>query len=179
VGDARRAHELATGNGPNLRAASERFARAALKGEMDQRPWHELLSQARSRGVAVARELDERFADQLELLARRDRRRAETEHAERARRARRRAETATLDLGLALVELWYRDLACVAWGAPELVLHSDRAEHLASGAEGRDPQSLRAAVELVDETRQRLILNVAEELACEALGYRLERLLAS
>jgi len=30
----------------------------------------------------------------------------------------------------------------------------------------------------VDDTRQRLPLNVTEELACEALGYRLERLLA-
>ena len=88
-------------------------------------------------------------------------------------------ETGSLDLGLALIGLWYRDLSCVAWGAPELALHSDRAEQLAAGAEGRDPQALRAAVELVDETRQRLALNVTEELACEALGYRLERLLGA
>jgi DNA polymerase-3 subunit delta' len=177
LGDARRAQELATGDGPKLRAAAERFARAALEGEMDQRPWGELLAQARRRGDAVAAELDEHFADALELLARRDRRRAQTEHTERARRARRRAETATLDLALGLTALWYRDLACVAWGAPELVLHSDRTAQLTAG-EGRDPQALRAAVELVEETRQRLVLNVAEELACEALGYRLERLLA-
>jgi DNA polymerase-3 subunit delta' len=179
LGDARRAQELATGEGPNLRAAAERFARAALDEKMDERPWSELLAQARRRGDAVAAELDEHFEESLELLARRDRRRAATEHSERARRARRRAETATLDLGLALTGLWYRDLACVAWGAPELALHSDRADLLAESAQGRDPQPLRGAVELVDETRQRLILNVAEELACEALAYRLERLLAS
>src|SRR5437016_5365223 len=76
LGDARRAHQLATGDGPKLRAAAERFARGALEGEMEQRPWLELLSQARGRGAAVAAELDERFAEQLELLARRDRRRA-------------------------------------------------------------------------------------------------------
>ena len=32
-----------------------------------------------------------------------------------------------------------------------------------------------AAVDLVEETRRRFQLNVSEELACEALAYRLER----
>ena len=36
-----------------------------------------------------------------------------------------------------------------------------------------------AAVELVEDTRARFQLNVSEELACEALAYRLEDLLAS
>src|SRR5207249_8453452 len=53
LGDARRAHALATGDGPKLRAAAERFARAALEEDMEQRPWLELLSQARDRGAAV------------------------------------------------------------------------------------------------------------------------------
>ncbi len=39
--------------------------------------------------------------------------------------------------------------------------------------------TLRAAVDLVEDTRARLALNVTYELACEALAYRLERLLAS
>ena len=38
-----------------------------------------------------------------------------------------------------------------------------------------DPQRLRAAIELVEETRQRFQLNVCEDLACEALAYRLEQ----
>jgi DNA polymerase III subunit delta' len=38
---------------------------------------------------------------------------------------------------------------------------------------------LREALELVEDTRARLVLNVSEELACEALAYRLERLLAA
>ena len=44
---------------------------------------------------------------------------------------------------------------------------------------GRDPAALRKAQELVDDTRSRLILNVSEELACEALAYRLEETLSS
>ena len=47
-------------------------------------------------------------------------------------------------------------------------------QELAADA-GRDPERLRAAIELVEETRQRFQLNVSEELACEALAYRLER----
>jgi hypothetical protein len=35
------------------------------------------------------------------------------------------------------------------------------------------------AVDLVEETRRRFQLNVSEELACEALAYRLEEELAA
>jgi DNA polymerase-3 subunit delta' len=146
---------------------------------MDQRPWRELLGQARRRGDAIATELEEAYERDRELLANRERRRADTEHAERVRRAHRREMTQALDLGLAVAGLWYRDVACVAWGAPELAGHSDREDELAADAEGRDPQRLRAAVELVEDTRQRLAVNVSEELACEGLAYRLERELAS
>ena len=178
LGDARRAAELATGEGPRLRAAAERFARAALTADMAARPWSELLERARRRGDAAVAELSERHAADLELVARRDRRRFETEHAERSRRLHRRIHTRTLDLGLALAGHWYRDVACVALGAPELARNSDRAAELDADAGGRDPVALRRAVELVEETRRRLVLNVTEELACEALGYRLERTLA-
>jgi DNA polymerase-3 subunit delta' len=44
---------------------------------------------------------------------------------------------------------------------------------------GRDPQRLREAVELVEDTRVRFQLNVSEELACEVLAYRLERVLVA
>jgi DNA polymerase III subunit delta' len=177
LGAGDRAARLATGEGPDLRAAAERFARAGLTDEMAARPWRELLARARRRGDAAVAELDESHRQRRELLDRRERRRADTEHAERARRARRRAETEALDLGLSLVGLWYRDVACLAWEAPELACNCDREAELIADAEGRDPRSLRAAVELVEDTRQRLALNVAEELACEALGYRLEETL--
>jgi DNA polymerase-3 subunit delta' len=175
LGDGERALRLATGEGPNLRAAAERFAGAALTGEMADRPWLELLGQAHRRGDAVAAELQELHEARLEHLDRRERRRAATEHAERSRRGHRRAKTAALDLGLSLVGLWYRDLAAIAWGAPELVRNCDRGGRLEADAAGRDPLRLRAATALVEETRQRLTVNVSEELACEALGYRLER----
>jgi DNA polymerase-3 subunit delta' len=99
------------------------------------------------------------------------------EWAERTRRARRRAETAALDLALQVIALWFADLACLEWGASDLVRHCDRADELAADS-GHDAQHLREAIELVEDTRIRFKLNVSEELACEALGYRLERVLA-
>ena len=53
--------------------------------------------------------------------------------------------------------------------------HSDRLGTLQQDA-GRP--NLQRAQELVDDTRSRLILNVSEELACEALAYRLEEALS-
>ena len=177
LGDAARAGALAGEEGAAVRAAAERFARAAPGAAMADKPWREVLAAAKARGDEAVARLEEQHESDMELVAKRDRRRSETEHTERTRRAQRRAETETLDLALGLVGLWYRDAACVAWGAPELACHSDRADALAEDADGADPQRLRAAVELVEETRQRFPLNVSEELACEALGYRLERLL--
>jgi DNA polymerase-3 subunit delta' len=98
---------------------------------------------------------------------------------EQARRADRRAATGALDHGLQLAGLWYRDLACVAAGAPELAHHSDRAPQLAEDAEGRSLAQLQAAAELVDDARARLALNVSYDLACEALAFRLERVLVT
>ncbi len=179
MGDAARAAALATGEGPRLREAAERLARAAPAGQMASKPWRDVLSMASQRGEGAVAALEEAHARDRELVAKRDRRRSETEHAERARRAQRRAYTETLDLALGLAGLWYRDVAATAWGAPELACHADRPGELAADAGTADPQRYRQAVELVEDTRQRLALNVNEELACEALGYRLERLLAA
>ena len=60
----------------------------------------------------------------------------------------------------------------MAAGADELVHHADRMDALREDAEGRD--GFLDKVELVDDTRARLALNVSEELALEALAYRLE-----
>ena len=62
-------------------------------------------------------------------------------------------------------------------GAPELAHHADRLAALAEDAEGRRPEALRAAVELLDDFRARLALNVSYDLALEALAFRLERAL--
>lgn len=173
------ARELAAEEGHELRAQAERLARAAVAGEASEsKPWTELLAAVRARGDAVREELERQAASELELYPSRERRRVETEWTERMRRVRRRVETRTLDLALQLVALWYADMAALAWGAPELVRHVHRIDVL--GAEPRiDPSRLLAAIELVEETRRRFELNVSEELACEALSYRLERQLAA
>jgi DNA polymerase III subunit delta' len=180
LGDGERALALALGDGPVLRGHAEAFARAPIAGRAGaERPWQALLALADTRGRAVEAELEAALAEELETLARSERRKRTTEYGERAKRASRRARTQALDGMLGLAGLWYRDLACVAVGAPDLVLHADRAAELAADAEGRDGAVLREALELVEDTRARLVLNVSEELACEALAYRLERLLAA
>jgi DNA polymerase-3 subunit delta' len=134
-----------------------------------------LLAAVRARGEKIRAEIEERVAGDLELYARSDRKRVQTEWTERARRARRRGETEALDLALALVSLWFADLLRLACNDEELIRHYDRRSQLIADA-GRDPNSLRAAVELVEDTRLRFKLNVSEDLACEALAYKLERL---
>ncbi|HZV73004.1 MAG TPA: AAA family ATPase [Conexibacter sp.] len=178
LGDGERALELALGDGPALRAGGESLARAALAGRVgDDAPWRELLAVRRRRGDAAVAEVEAQLAEQLEFVARRERKRVENDYADRIRRTRRRVETGALDLGLQLSGLWLRDVACVAWGAEDLVHHVDRAAALSEDAAGRDPQRLRAGVELVEDTRRRLRSNVTEELALETLAYRLEALL--
>jgi DNA polymerase-3 subunit delta' len=176
LGDGERALVLAAGDGIALRSAAEAFARAALHGTIGaERPWLPLLELAAARGAAARASHERRLAEELEFLPRREHKRRETELGEQARRAERRAQTGALDHGLQLTGLWFRDLACVVAGAPELAHNSDRADELAADAAGRDLIALRAATELVDDARARLALNVSYDLACEALAFRLER----
>jgi DNA polymerase-3 subunit delta' len=178
LGDAGRARELASEQGRLLRQAGEDLARAALAGEVGTRaPWQGLLAAARARGEAISAELEEAAQDDLALYPRRERKRAESVWTDRIRRARRRTETAALDIGLQMASLWFADLAALAYGAPELVRHVDRRDALAADSDAR-PARLRAAIELVEDTRMRFVLNVSEDLACEALAYRLEDVLA-
>jgi DNA polymerase III subunit delta' len=179
LGDASRARELALEEGVAVRAAAERFARVVVAGGASVgRPWADLLAAVRARGDATRAELEGRAAAEIELYPRKERKRVETEWSERIRRVRRRVETSMLDLGLQLVALWFADLAFLAWGAEDLLRNVDRLSALAEDS-GRDPARLRAAIELVEDTRQRFQLNVTEELACEALAYRLEQTLGS
>jgi DNA polymerase-3 subunit delta' len=178
LGDPDAARALASPEGAVLRGAAEDFARAALAGETsERRAWGGILAAVRGRGEALQAELQDRASSELELYPSRERKRVETEWTERTRRARRRAETGALDLALQVVALWYADLAALSWGADELVRHSDRMAELREDA-GADPRRLLEAVELVEETRRRFVLNVSEELALEALASRLARVLA-
>jgi DNA polymerase-3 subunit delta' len=178
LGDAHRARALAGEEGHALRAAGEQLARDALHGEAStNRPWQGLLSAVHATGEGVREELERRATAELELYPRKERKRVETEWSERIRRLRRRAETGSLDLALQVAALWYADLAALAWDAEVLVRNVDRLGELQADA-GPDPVRLITAVELVEDTRQRFQLNVSEELACEALSYRLERTFA-
>ena len=177
LGDVESARTIAGKEGRALRAGGELLARAALAREASAtKPWVDLLAAVRAEGETVREQLEREAAEQLELYPRKERKRVETEWSERIKRARRRAETASLDLALQVAALWYADLAALAWGAEELVRNTDRIGELQADA-GADPARLLAAVELVEETRRRFQLNVSEELACEALAYRLERAL--
>ena len=180
LGDPSRARALATPEGQALRGSAERFVTAAIEGRaVDARPEADLLATVRARGEKVTEDLEERKRAELELVSSKERRRAENEWNDRIRRAKRRAETGALDMALSLVAAWLLDLAALGWGARDLVRNVDRMELLVAAPV---PQArsggITRAVELVEDTRQRLQLNVTEELACEALAYRLQALIA-
>jgi DNA polymerase III subunit delta' len=176
AGDARLAERLASEDGALLREWAEGFLGGAL-GAAEERRWMGLIEAAKAAGGEAGEAVGRRLHEQAGLLPSKERRKFERDGVDVVRRAERRARTATLDLGLRLVEQWLRDLWCVAAGAPELVLALDRTSELAAQAEGREADSLLRGVELACDTRLSLSLNVSEELALEALAYRLAELL--
>jgi DNA polymerase-3 subunit delta' len=171
LGDGERALTLALT--PELRARTEAFARAPIHGKAhEDQAWRPLLEQARKAGAAAKAEVEAALAEELEFLPKKEHRRRETEFTDRARRAERRASTGALEHALQLIGLWYRDLACISAGAEELVHNTDRLDALREDAAKKS--TWRDAVATVDDTRAALLLNVSEELALEALAYRLE-----
>jgi DNA polymerase III subunit delta' len=181
LGDAGRAARLASEEGQALRARAEDFVRSALSEPAHPtggRPWLGLLELAKAAGTAAGERAQERLEGELELVPGKERKRYEREGADERRRGERRTRTRTLDLALSLAELWLRDVLCVCEGAPELVYAVDRRAQLRQDAGDRDAAALRRGVELVGDTRLSLSLNVAEELALEALAYRLQAVLA-
>ncbi|MEA2314976.1 MAG: polymerase subunit delta [Solirubrobacteraceae bacterium] len=179
LGDAGQARALASEEGKRLRATAEGFVRSAIAGTTAQRAWIELLDLAKTAGTLAGERAREHTADELELLPARERKRHQREALESARRGERRERTRALDLALGLVELWLRDLLCMCEGAPELLYAVDRRAELEQDARGHDGATLRRAVELAADARLSLSLNVSEELALEALSYRLQRTLAA
>jgi DNA polymerase III subunit delta' len=171
LGDGERALTLALS--PELRARTEAFARAPVHGRAHaDQAWRPLLDQARRAGAAAKAEVEAALAEELQYLPKKEHRKRETEFTDRARRAERRASTGALEHALQLIGLWYRDRACISAGAEELVHNADRLDALREDA--AKGTAWRAAVATVDDTRAALLLNVSEELALEALAYRLE-----
>jgi DNA polymerase-3 subunit delta' len=179
-GDLELAQLLLGERGAALRVAAEAAARAARSPDPAAQPWRGLLEIANQAGREAGAEEERRLVEEAEATSRRGRKGKLTREAtEQVRRTERRARTQALDLGLALCGAWYRDLAAVAAGAEDVVLNRDRLEQLAEDAEGLDPARARAAVEWVLDTRRRMIVNVSEELALEALWLRLASVLAA
>jgi DNA polymerase-3 subunit delta' len=181
LGDGRRAEFLAGDDGNALRADVEAMVRAALAdADGPTEPWRALLARAEEAREQAENEIAAKKRKRLELEPKdRERRALEREFDETAKRAGRRARTHVLDLGLELATLTFRDLVCVAEGAPEAVLATDRIDTLAPAAQARDPRRLREAAELCEDTRQSLQLNVQEDLALTSLSLRLRRLVGS
>ncbi len=173
-GDLEGARLLLSPRGRELRGEAERCVAATLAGELAQAPWKRFLEEAEAAGAD--REEETRAALEEEATA--GLKRTARDISEEAKRAGRRRRTEILDLGLELCGLWLRDLAALASGAEEAVFNRDRLELLRARATGIDPAKARRGIELVAATRRSLDLNVGEELALEALFFRLERLLA-
>jgi DNA polymerase-3 subunit delta' len=181
LGDATRALALALAEGPALRDAAERFARAALHGTVGaDRPHTAILDLARARGDVAATAVNEQIAADAELLPDREAKRVKREGETLAKRAHRRAHAATIDHALQLIGLYLRDVAVVKDGASELIHHTDRALQVEKDAETTATTShrLRDAVGLAEEARTLLILNPSEELALEALASKIQRVLS-
>jgi len=137
-------------------------------------PWRALLDAAEEAGndveVATRKALEEESEAGVKRSAR--------DIADEAKRAGRRRRTETLDRALELTASWFRDLAATASGAEEAVYNRDRIDELRARVAGLDPSRPRHALELVQDTRRRLDLNVSEELALEALAFRLAAVFA-
>ena len=136
-----------------------------------------MLEAADEAGEAEGERVAKRIADPAEGAESKDARRIRREAEEAGKRAARARRTEVLDLSLALCGGWFRDLAAVAEGAPELAMNVDRLDELRADAEGLDARAARRAGELVLDTRRNLQVNIAEELALEALLFRAESLL--
>ena len=176
-GGVARARFLVSAPGSALRAAVERWGEALRADELSDAPWAALLELAEEQGGEAAAETERSLRERAEEAGGAAAKRGARDAQAAGRRAGRRRRTEVLDLSLALLGAWLRDLASIGEGAPELVLNPDRGAALAEAASGVDPRRARRAAELVLETRRRLRVNVSEELALEALSFRAAYLL--
>jgi DNA polymerase III subunit delta' len=181
LGNGDRARLLASEDGQALLADVERMVLAALEtgGGADE-PWRGLLERAEAQRAVAEEAVGQARDDRLRTEPKgRERGALERQFDEAAKRDGRRARTSVLDLGLTQMALVFRDLICLAEDAPEAALDADRARRLAASGPARDPRRLRMAAERCEDVRLALQVNVTEDLALEALGYRLARLVGA
>jgi DNA polymerase-3 subunit delta' len=174
AGDVELARLLFDEPGRKLRAEAEELAAAVRGGGPAESSWRAMLKSAEEAGEGAESAAREVLEADKEAGVKRSAR----DIADAAKRAGRRRRTELLDLALRLAAAWFRDLAAVASGAGHIAYNRDRLPQLRSQATDLDPSAARRAVELVEDTRRRLDLNVSEELALEALSFRLAAVLA-
>ena len=180
LGDGERALGLALGDGPALRARAEALARAPLHGTAATQPWEP--RPRRRPGRSAPRP------------ARRSRPRSPRSSPTCPRRSTAGARPSSPSAPGAPSAApppagWTRRCSSSGSGTatspaspparPSSPTTATASTSWPQDAAGRDGAKLGAAVELVDDARASLALNVDERLACEALAYRLERELAA
>lgn len=170
-GDLGRARFLVGDRGARLRAAVESMMAVVLEDELAGSPWAAVIATAKDTGEQAG----ERVAAEFATRKKEGYKHTKTEIEDSTKRAARRARTGVLELALALAASWARDWAAVAAGAEEVVFNPDRLEILREQASRTDVAAARDAVDLIADTRRRFALNVSEELALEALCFKLER----
>lgn len=178
-GDATRAAALLVAPGSELRSAAISVVSAARAGDLSSAPWRALLSLSQEAGEQASAQAREDLAAAAEAAGESSARRGAKAAEDAVRRVARQASNAALDMSLGLMGAWLRDIVATSSGAEELALNCDRLAELREAAAGIDPRRARRAGEVVMDTRQRLRVNVGEELALEALAYRLEALLSA
>jgi DNA polymerase-3 subunit delta' len=190
LGSGARARFLASEDGEALLADVDRLVGRALAGGSqsagEPEAWRGLLDRAEERRVAAEERIAEEAAARLASEPKgRDRSAIEKQFEDAAKRDGRRARTELLDLGLTLAALRFRDLLCLGEGAEDAALDRTGAKRLTASAESDelavaiDPRRLRAAAERCEDARLSLELNITEDLALEALGFRLARLVGA
>jgi len=170
-GDVELARLLLSEQGRKVRAEAEGLAIAVLADGDAEASWRAMLKSAEGAGEEAEAAARETLEADKEAGVKRSAR----DIADAAKRAGRRRRTELLDLGLSLAAAWFRDLAAVASGAADVAYNRDRLTELQSQAANLDPVAPRRAAEQVQDTRRRFDLNVSEELALEALSFRLAR----
>lgn len=171
-GDLSTARLLAGDRGQRIRENVETMMAGVLDDRLEGSPWLAVLNLAKVTGDQAG----ERVTAELGGEVKEGIKHTKTEIEEATRRSQRRERTGVLDLSLSLATSWARDLAAIKAGAPELVFNTDRLEVLETQAEDIRLEAARNAVELISDTRRRFDLNVSEELALEALCFRLAAL---
>ena len=126
LGNATRARFLASAEGQELRAEVDALRGGRAARRRRRSPGGRCSSAPSAPAAAAEERAAEEREQRLELEPKgRERRALERDMEDAAKRDGRRARTAVLDLALTLTELAFRDLVCVAEGAPEAVLAVD------------------------------------------------------